>query len=98
MMGGAMVDVSGWGQQFAAPVGGSCGQTRHYRNPPPAITNTHHYQPTLLSHRPPLPLPTLMTGGNGRHQWLVLGGWLQWVAVVGGAGEKFSKFFLIHMS
>ena len=89
-----MVGVNG-GCQFTAPVGGSCGHTRHYHNPPPAITNTHHYQPTLLSHRPPLPLPTLMTGGNGGHQWLVvvLGGRLQWVAVVGGAGEKFSNFF-----
>ena len=31
-----VVVVGGW--QFMTPVGGSCGQTRHYHNPPPAIT------------------------------------------------------------
>jgi len=34
-----------------------------------------------------------MTGSNGGHQWLMVGGRLQWVAVVGGACEKFSKLF-----
>ena len=40
-----------------------------------------------------------MTGGNGGCQWLVVVVWgdssllLQWVAVVGDAGEKFSKIF-----
>ena len=35
----AMVGVNG-GCQFTAPVGGSCGHTRHYRNSPPAVSNT----------------------------------------------------------
>ena len=59
----------------------------------------YHYQPTHLSHHLPLPPPTMMTGAN---RVSVVGGggggrdcslWLQWVAVVGGAGEKFSKNF-----
>ena len=81
-----MVGVNG-GCQFTAPVGGSCGHTMHYRNPPPAITNTYHYQPTHLSHYPPLPPPTMMAMGGVSGWWWWLGGRLQWVAVLGGAGE-----------
>ena len=71
-----------------APMGGSCGQTRYYCKPPPAITNTDHYQPTHLSNHLPLPPPTMMTGDSGGCQWLVVVGcrglW-QLMAPVGGS-------------
>ena len=53
-------------------------------SPTPPTTATHW---TLEPSPPPLPPPTMMLSVGGGSLWL------QWVAVVGGAGEKFSIFF-----
>ena len=74
------------------PVGGSCGKTIH-------TTATHHL--LSLSTQPPSTAATTYYDDwqqwGGGCQWLVVvvGGclWLQWVAVVGGAGWKIFKFF-----